>query len=322
VWEAWKSSRPDWRIDWDRAVGALTIDCAEPRTETRRRWVEFLLHLSSHGVQGDWEARFATPVTLAFRGGLLRDLRGISVSTRGDRTPQVEIHSDSPQFFEPRPNLIWRRQRISVLSLADVARPGGEVADDNAVDEIFPARVWADRWNNLTSAIGVLESFVPHYAGWVRRVFRAVIPLISPRGVTMSSSDATAPGVIRMSLDHDPITIGELLIHESAHLYFHLLEHGGPVINGADPALYWSPFRRAERPIRNLLLAYHAFVNVVLYYRSLEGVREANRVAIRAVSETIEQHLAQIDGPLECSHGLTPRGRFVWSALHQELNAP
>ena len=134
----------------------------------------------------------------------------------------------------------------------------------------------------------------------------------------MSSSDARAPGVVRLSLAHDAATIGELLVHEATHAYVHLLEHAGPVDDGSDATLYYSPFKRAMRPIRAILLAFHAFANVALFYRALlRRNAPINRLAVQDTLAELEQHLYAVTTPLRSTSALTDKG----AALRDHLLA-
>ena len=131
----------------------------------------------------------------------------------------------------------------------------------------------------------------------------------------------TAPGVVRLSLAHDPATIAELLVHEASHAYFHLLAQAGPVDDGSDRALYYSPFKGATCPIGVILLTYHAFANVVLLYRTLLRTCAplSKRHVLGEVSDTLSK-LEPLESALSSTRALTPRGMTVWSALKERLN--
>ena len=62
----------------------------------------------------------------------------------------------------------------------------------------------------------------------------------------------------------------EMLIHETSHLYFHLLSTLGKL--ASDTEQYFSPFPQAMRSLEPILLGAHAFTNVLAFYRDLPSV--------------------------------------------------
>jgi ADP-heptose:LPS heptosyltransferase len=328
VWARWLSTQAAWTIDWHRALGALGRSWTScDRTEITRRWVEVLLHLSQRGIAGTWHARFGRPVSLHFRSGLLENVVEVRVNRgNGALGPfTVKTESAARKGFSPvsawlshRPHVCWRGLVLPVFSVNDMSQLEGEQAPCSTTQ---PESITDEAWLwNLAQAAQLLDDHAPAYAKWVRRVVRHIVPLSTSSGRTLSSSDPRAPGVVRLSLDHDPATIAELLVHEASHAYFQLLEQTGPVDDGSDQQLYYSPFKQADRPVRVILLTYHAFANVVLLYRALLRSRApvSKRHVLGEVNDTLRK-LEPLEDALFTTRALTPAGAAVRSALKARL---
>lgn len=93
--------------------------------------------------------------------------------------------------------------------------------------------------------------------------------------------------------------------------------------DGKDDALYFSPFRNTGRPIFNILITYHAFANVVLFYRTaLANGLSADPTFAPAVEERVKeltQKLEPLEQALQATKSLTPLGFGLWKPLREEL---
>ncbi len=332
VWSGWLDTRSAWAIDWHRSLGALGRDWTKcDRTEVTRRWVEFILHLSEHGIRGTWHAQFDRPVCLHFRHGLLKNVVAIRTGSHGDTRGSFALDTVSGHgrsahrgsipvsaWYSHRPHVCWRKLLLPFFSVRDMSQLGCD-EDSFSIGPTDPIADEEALWN-LARAAQLLDEYVPAYAKWVRRVIRHIVPLATSSGRTLSSSDAREPGVVRLSLAHDSATIAELLVHEVSHAYFHLLEQTGPVDDGSDQKLYYSPFKQANRPVGIILLTYHAFANVVLLYRALLRSRapvSAHHI-LGEVNDTTHK-LQVLERALFSTRALTTRGLVVRNALKERL---
>lgn len=93
--------------------------------------------------------------------------------------------------------------------------------------------------------------------------------------------------------------------------------------DGKDDSLYFSPFRNTGRPIYNILITYHAFANIVLFYRTaLAHGLSADVSSARAVqrrAKELEEKLQPLDQALQSTKSLTPLGRALWEPLREQL---
>jgi HEXXH motif-containing protein len=76
------------------------------------------------------------------------------------------------------------------------------------------------------------------------------------------------------------------------------------------------------RPILYIVFAYHAFANVLLFYRMLRaaGVTQAaSGVDLDLQIKTLEQQLLTIEEALRSTRALTAIGRALWLPLAREI---
>ena len=111
-----------------------------------------------------------------------------------------------------------------------------------------------------------------------------------------------------------------MLVHESSHQYFYVLQHFGSIADGSDTELYYSPVKRTGRPVTAILLAYHAFANVLLYYREcLERNLDDDGYCAKNEKQAVIE-LAQLECALQATPSLTPLGQALWEPLSQRIN--
>jgi HEXXH motif-containing protein len=99
-----------------------------------------------------------------------------------------------------------------------------------------------------------------------------------------------------------------------------LLNRLGEFDDGSDPALYYSPIRHTGRPIRWILIAYHAFANVLLFYRCCAANGLDKDPYCRLNEKVLVPQLEQLEGALRKSRALTPLGRALWEPLAAKIH--
>jgi HEXXH motif-containing protein len=114
--------------------------------------------------------------------------------------------------------------------------------------------------------------------------------------------------------------IAEILVHESSHQYFYLLERLGPVDDGADARRYWSPATGSERPLRRILIAYHAFSNVWLFYQACRASNVGSDY-LATNEPKIRRMITELDAPLRDNPALTALGRALHEPLAERIEA-
>jgi hypothetical protein len=117
----------------------------------------------------------------------------------------------------------------------------------------------ADDIRALLRAEQALSVVLPDTISWVADVTRVIVPLAnSPSNSFRSGTLAQLPGVVLIEVTSQPLLTMEALVHESAHLHFHMEEVNAPFFVEGHAQLYDSPLRPDPRPLRGIFLAYHA----------------------------------------------------------------
>lgn len=133
-------------------------------------------------------------------------------------------------------------------------------------------------------AWALLEELLPDCADWIAAATSVVIPLYSKdRQQFRSGSAADLPGLIQMDLGSE-LQILEALVHETAHRHLYLAEAASPLVDPMHKACYRSPLRPDPRPLRGLLMAWHALSYIALFYR------EATECALLGSTGTQDLH--------------------------------
>jgi hypothetical protein len=293
--DCWRQAEPDWNVDWHCSFGSFSPK-AQDQVNPFAAWLSLFLHLSSHYPEVEWRSStaidgvFRSSHTLLSRPSEIRVIdQRLLIRTNGlwrdvDALPQNS-------WFE------WDNEVIDLFMLEGWRSivDGGEPCLDQ--DGYYVDQTSASR---LCSAIQLLE-LLPFFADWVRQVLRVTVFLSADPGITMSSSDDRNPSTVRLTVDGDPANGAELLVHECAHIYFSILERETCLTQGKDDRLYYSPFRKAKRPLRSILLAYHAFANVAMMYQCFSQigyrplVMESRCEALWKLLRPLEQILVETD---------------------------
>jgi HEXXH motif-containing protein len=285
---------------------------------------QMLLNLSCGGAPGDWAIDLRQPLRLRWEHFLLPEAEVIEVQSDGrhallktraggdTRTLALQA-ADVPGLWhspgaETIPRLHVGGSSIllltgTLLEQLDLPRP-----EFPPLDEITPSQV-----ENVSSCLTFLREHFPPCSLWVERVLRYLCLVRSPPNCMHSGSFEGHFGFAFMTDRHDPVKLAEMLIHECSHQYFSLLTRFAALTND-DGRLYYSPFVRKERPAERILLAYHAFANVELFYRAC--VRAG--VSVARSKDAIEQlrpDLDFVERALVSDVSFTPFGRCVLDSL-------
>jgi HEXXH motif-containing protein len=182
----------------------------------------------------------------------------------------------------------------------------------------FP-RITSTEVQPFAAALDVLSLHVPEYLEWVQGVLRGVLVCRCDHSRTRSSSWMHAPGIVLVSWSADPVAVAEMLVHESSHQYFHLLSRLGRVDDGSDVREYFSPAVQRSRPLSKILIGYHAFANVLLFYQALLRNGFANDPHCRATEERLCHDVELLALPLRDNPALTQIGRDMTRPLMEHV---
>ena len=152
-------------------------------------------------------------------------------------------------------------------------------------------------------ALTVFERELPEGYAWMGSTARVVVPVRGEGGQWTSGSTPKLPGMIFLSL-LDTLQIIEGLVHEAAHNHLFIAEVSGLLVDPSHTEFHTSPLRSDLRPLRGVLLAYHALAYICAFYAEImrRGVKiagrertyNAMREKLKEAEETVlsqEQHL-------------------------------
>jgi HEXXH motif-containing protein len=165
----------------------------------------------------------------------------------------------------------------------------------------------------LRDAWHLIELASPETFQWCGRVATDVVALAGDLGTSRSGSNRDAPGQLALSVPASPLTLAELFVHECSHQYFHLVEELGPVDDGSDSTLHWSPLTRSERPLDRILIAHHAVANIIRFYRAVaaRGLDVDGHAEAELDRQTVCLHA--LETALEKTGALTEHGRALYT---------
>jgi hypothetical protein len=118
--------------------------------------------------------------------------------------------------------------------------------------------------------LATFKRLLPECFEWVVSVTRVAVPL-RQRGTTLHShSVEDFPGLVALDIPVDLIAFVELLVHESAHHHLFMADASAPLVKPHHEGRYRSPLRPDPRPLRGVLLAYHALAYICAAFRELK----------------------------------------------------
>ena len=276
-------------------------------------------HLTAHGRPGDWSARFQKPHRVRFGRLLTPEL--IALSVEGGA---VSYETDSGE----RRTIAMDKNAEGVLEIAAADLGDGRailVPDLSAIDTLsihekegHSQSELSTRVSEIEQAIRLTRGLAPEYIAWYGDAVQAVVGLpVLIEGTVTSRTNPGQNGIVYISSPCWGIRMAESLIHEASHQYYYAGLQELNWTNLEDEKLYYSPYKRMDRPIERILLTFHAFGNVVLFYRQVlatttnQRLREWTELNLKRH----EEDLMPFVGHLEKSPGLTREGRRLFETL-------
>ena len=118
-------------------------------------------------------------------------------------------------------------------------------------------------------ALEFLDTHLPACRQWLIQTTRVAVPLRCAGDASQSISFPDVPALVALDLRSDVLVL-ESLVHESAHVNLYLEERAGPLVDPTDDGRFHSPLRPDPRPLRGILMAFHALAFMsALYHDAL-----------------------------------------------------
>ncbi|MGH9326625.1 MAG: aKG-HExxH-type peptide beta-hydroxylase [Terriglobia bacterium] len=341
----WLQCADTFETVWNSAFGEVFAAVFRNGAQDIERCAALLaLRLHECGHEGEWGLQLSKPVRFRFDRWLLPAADAMEVSamsqavTLNVRTADIwqkaafqrsENGWETNYGVEVLPVLIRPRIRWTLLTAESLAPSSSALlkmevlgygdADVDTQPELL--------LHSCDTAMSLIAEFADIYLAWVSNVIRELVPLRARPGMFNNGSSDLSPGVICVSNaasnQENPWSLAEVFVHEATHQYLYIARRLGRMDDGKDTTLYFSPFRNAGRPIYNILITYHAFANVVLFYRTAlsHGLRvdQASALAVEKRMKELEQKLQPLEQALESTTSLTPLGLALWEPLREQL---
>lgn len=176
------------------------------------------------------------------------------------------------------------------------------------------AAITEEHKQHLANPIDLFREQFPVWRSWFDRVLRTItISESAPEGIHSGTREGYY-GSIWISDCDDTLKVAESLIHEGSHQYYFLLSRLVDLTKD-DGRLFYSPFVGIDRPPDKLLLAYHAFTNVEIFYRQcLQNELKAEQC--ERVLAQLERELGHVQQVLANEIELTPVGKCLFETLY------
>ena len=193
-----------------------------------------------------------------------------------DADARLELVDGGGRFLMPRSSPRWKtRERIPGTEIVVARRlmrgrrglrPGPSIRG-------LPGR--------LGAALDLVRRAWKEAAAEICIHTRVVVP-VQERGV-VSYSLPDRPGTSSINVEgKDRVQLADDLLHETAHHRLHSLEEIAPLHRDEDEAVYYSPWRRALRPLHGILHATYTFAfRAELFRRMLDLPERLPRARLR-----------------------------------------
>ncbi len=139
-------------------------------------------------------------------------------------------------------------------------RPSFVVEVDNYQLSVFgvPTQEHTKQKKRIQKALELLKKFSPSSYHRVTTLTHTLVAIKDPGIVSFSSQDL--PGYSTINLWHrDDVDLLDDLVHESGHHHLNLILNQTPLIIEDQEEIFYSPWRKAPRPIRGIYHAYFTF---------------------------------------------------------------
>jgi hypothetical protein len=337
--ERWAGATSDFSVAWNYVFGDVRRAVTEPASPEKIVQTAALLGLwiMMAGLAGQFSWRCSRSVRPILNNYLLPECSELEAWASGTQIALTMGHDgvqrdatfdlvgaewDSKQAHALN-TCTFDAVRFSFappLSIFPVGQDDGETYE-RTISELDRNDV--ERFNTqCIESLCLVKETAPSFLPWIGRVLRYVVPVRPPPGGGITSGSSVHwPGVIELSFDCGPFAIAEMLIHECAHQYFFLLARTGPVEDGTDPKLYYSPLKDTGRPIQMILTGYHAFANILLFYRACQTAKIRDNGYCARNEAALVPQLRQLEDALRQSKALTQVGQSLWFPLAARIHA-
>jgi HEXXH motif-containing protein len=261
---------------WDYAFGDAYRAIAAPGADHARVATGVAAHLGACGLPGSWAVQLSEPIRLRWGDWLLPAADALEVGSDGTAATVSWSGRGGRGVVElAAAGGAWRGEAAEALHRVQGHGVGFTLLTRDALamrdyeDLLERALPWIDERMLVVfaDALALLHRFTPEYLPWIDRTVHQLF-LLSPRPSKVESGSVEHYlGLVHLTAHGEPLPVAELLLHEATHQYMNVLAKLQPLDDGTDDRLYWSPAVETDRPVSKIIAAFHAFGNVLLFYR-------------------------------------------------------
>jgi hypothetical protein len=316
---------------WDIAFGRALLALKEGRLDIGDVATRLGVRLAEQGHAGSWAADVSATHFVIGRS-LVRNATRVEVELRVPGEGMIAIHcagggcvrltrSHDGSWCGDGGVLLRRAGTDLGFTLLPADALPNDAPTGAALKECLPVAGVTDAMQRVfEDGLRLLQDLAPAYVPWVTRVIHGVVVCsIDGPYHLVSGSWEDIPGLIHLSCPHVPVDMAETLVHEAAHQYFYMLERVGPIDDGSDTVLYWSPPIRMNRPLSRILMAFHALVNALQVYRAVRAANTPDTPYVLANEPALRGAIETLNRPLRENQALTALGRGLYGPLAELL---
>lgn len=174
----------------------------------------------------------------------------------------------------------------------------------------------SQRIASIQQGWNVIVNHTPVYGAWVASTSAGCL-LIEPSGspLAQSGSSYDHPGLIAIEPPESPVFCGEILVHECSHQQLLIYGMVAPLVTPGSHEQYYSPIKRATRPIDRVLTGAHAVGNMIIYYATLRRSMDLDSLSAVRFHQHRKWFSEDYRPALDRSESLTEAGRTLWASL-------
>ena len=315
---------------WCPQLGLCLVALKSNKLPAAQRGLsQIAINLLSSGIPGKWGSYFVEPSRFHFDNYMLPTALYLEIDSDGTR---VRINVQGP---DSRQDLCFNAIRNGHIQWQPTEeKPGVEAIpymkighnralllsgphckDLGLPDPVLTGvpEVNESQKRHFSDSLALMYKHFPSWNSWFDRVVRVLsVGQKAPEGIHSGTTEGYF-GLISISDSEDMLKIAESFIHEASHQYFFLLSRL-VALTGDDGKLFYSPFTKSNRPADRLLLAYHAFTNVEIFY--LECVKagiDGGRCG--PVLAQLKKELGYVQRVLSSEIDMTPVGQCIYDSL-------
>jgi len=218
---------------------------------------------------------------------------------------------EAPLLFKPK---VAAGSLAQTIQLADLHR---SAAGTSLEYELANTRLesLASCRDVIGSAFCTIEESGPDITNWVGNGVRAIYARGTKDKELHSGSAGNFAGVVSFALPIPQPIVSELLVHEASHQHFFVVGFSAPLVKPDAPEAY-SPLKETNRPLKKLLLGYHAVQAILCFYGRHVWTDE---VAIRRIRHNLSCAAAFERSIESVSAHLTEWGMELYRAIEGEM---